>query len=67
MRFVSFPLPGTMDLLGHKLLIISWINIITGILITSKEKASGITLIAFGILQEKITNRSIRFSLSDIE
>jgi HTH-type transcriptional regulator, sugar sensing transcriptional regulator len=37
MRFVPFPLPGTMDLLGHKLLIISWTNIITGILITSKE------------------------------
>jgi HTH-type transcriptional regulator, sugar sensing transcriptional regulator len=37
MKFVSFPLPGTMDLLGHKLLIISWTNIITGILITSKE------------------------------
>jgi len=39
MRFVSFPLPGTMDLLGHKLLIVSWIYIITGILITLKEIA----------------------------
>jgi hypothetical protein len=33
MGFVSFPDPGTMDLLGHRLLIISWTNIITGILI----------------------------------
>ena len=40
MRFVSFPLPGTMDLLRHKLLIISWANIITGILITSNEIAA---------------------------
>jgi hypothetical protein len=31
--FVSFPDPGTMDLLGHRFLIISWTDIITGILI----------------------------------
>jgi hypothetical protein len=37
MRFVSFPDPGTLDLSGHRLLIISWTHIITGILITSKE------------------------------
>jgi HTH-type transcriptional regulator, sugar sensing transcriptional regulator len=39
MRFVNFPLPGTMDILGDKLLIISWNYIATGILIISEEIA----------------------------
>lgn len=36
MRFVSFPLPGTMDIFGDKMLIIAWEST-TGILISSKE------------------------------
>lgn len=36
MRFVSFPLPGTMDVFQDKLLIVSW-EAMTGILVTSKE------------------------------
>jgi sugar-specific transcriptional regulator TrmB len=36
MRFVSFPLPGTMDLFQDRLLIVSW-EAMTGILVTSKE------------------------------
>lgn len=39
MKFVSFPLPGTMDILRDKLLIISWNNTATGILIISEEIA----------------------------
>jgi predicted transcriptional regulator len=39
MRFVNFPLPGTMDIFGDKVLIISWNNIATGILIISEEIA----------------------------
>jgi HTH-type transcriptional regulator, sugar sensing transcriptional regulator len=39
MRFVNFPLPGTMDILRDKLLIISWNNTATGILIISEEIA----------------------------
>jgi sugar-specific transcriptional regulator TrmB len=39
LRFVNFPLPGTMDILRDKLLIISWNNIATGILIISEEIA----------------------------
>jgi sugar-specific transcriptional regulator TrmB len=35
-RFVSFPLPGTMDVFQDKLLIVSW-EAMTGILVTSKE------------------------------
>lgn len=38
MRFVPFPLPGTMDVFGDKLLIVSW-DSRTGILVTSKEIA----------------------------
>jgi hypothetical protein len=36
MRFVGFPLPGTMDICGGKLLMVSWDNV-TGILVTSDE------------------------------
>jgi predicted transcriptional regulator len=36
MRFVSFPLPGTMDMFHDSILIVSWKNT-TGILISSKE------------------------------
>ncbi len=36
MRFVSFPLPGTMDIFGDKMLMVSWENT-TAILITSTE------------------------------
>jgi HTH-type transcriptional regulator, sugar sensing transcriptional regulator len=36
MRFVSFPLPGTTDIFGDKMLIIAWEST-TGILISSKE------------------------------
>ena len=36
MRFVSFPLPGTMDIFGDKMLVIAWEST-TGILISSKE------------------------------
>jgi predicted transcriptional regulator len=36
MRFVSFPLPGTMDVFQDKLLIVSW-EAMTGILMISKE------------------------------
>lgn len=36
MRFVSFPLPGTMDIFGDKMLMVSWENT-TAIQITSKE------------------------------
>src|ERR671919_609640 len=39
MKFVNFPLPGTMDILRDKLLIISWNNSATGILIISEELA----------------------------
>jgi HTH-type transcriptional regulator, sugar sensing transcriptional regulator len=39
MRFVNFPLPGTMDIFRDKLLIISWNNTVTGILIVSEEIA----------------------------
>lgn len=36
MKFVSFPLPGTMDIFGDKMLIIAWESTM-GILISSKE------------------------------
>lgn len=36
MKFVSFPVPGTMDIFGDKMLIIAWEST-TGILISSKE------------------------------
>ena len=36
MRFVSFPLPGTMDVFQDKLFVVSW-EAMTGILVTSKE------------------------------
>src|SRR5579875_451008 len=36
MRFVAFPLPGTMDIFGDKMLMISWENT-TGILVSSSE------------------------------
>ena len=39
MKFVNFPLPGTMDILRDMLLIISWNNTATGILIISQEIA----------------------------
>jgi predicted transcriptional regulator len=39
LRFVNFPLPGTMDILRDKLLIISWNNMAIGILIISEEIA----------------------------
>jgi HTH-type transcriptional regulator, sugar sensing transcriptional regulator len=39
LRFVNFPLPGTMDIFRDKLLIISWNNTATGILIVSEEIA----------------------------
>lgn len=38
MRFVPFPLPGTMDVFGDKLLLVSW-EARAGILVTSKEIA----------------------------
>lgn len=38
MRFVTFPLPGTMDIFKDKLLMVSWEGK-TGILVTSKEVA----------------------------
>lgn len=38
MRFVPFPLPGTMDVFGDKLLLVSW-DVKAGILVTSKEIA----------------------------
>ncbi|MDQ6666868.1 MAG: hypothetical protein M3Y53_01425 [Thermoproteota archaeon] len=38
MRFVSFPLPGIIDIIKNNLLIITWANV-TGILVTSKEIA----------------------------
>ncbi len=40
MRFVDFPLPGTIDILDNKVLIVTWSGDITGILITSKEIAN---------------------------
>jgi len=43
MRFVDFPLPGTIDVLGNKVLIVTWSGEITGILITSKEIANHYT------------------------
>ena len=39
LRYVDFPLPGTIDMLMNKLLIVDW-KTITGILITSSEIAS---------------------------
>jgi predicted transcriptional regulator len=39
MRFVKFPLPGTMDIFKDKVLVISWQSKPTGILITSGEIA----------------------------
>lgn len=42
LRFVSFPLPATMDIFGDKMLIISW-ETKTGILISSKEIANHFT------------------------
>lgn len=39
LRYVNFPLPGTIDIISNKLLIIDW-KIITGILITSNEIAN---------------------------
>lgn len=36
MRFVLFPLPGTMDIFGDKMLMVSWENT-AGILVSSKE------------------------------
>src|SRR5690606_6242357 len=36
MKFVPFPVPGTMDIFGDKMLIIAWEST-TGILISSKE------------------------------
>jgi sugar-specific transcriptional regulator TrmB len=39
LRYVNFPLPGTIDMLMNKLLIVDW-KTITGILITSSEIAS---------------------------
>lgn len=38
MRFVPFPLPGTMDIFGSNILMVSWENT-SGILISSKEIA----------------------------
>jgi HTH-type transcriptional regulator, sugar sensing transcriptional regulator len=38
-RFVQFPLPGTIDIFKDKILIVDWKSI-TGILISSKEIAS---------------------------
>ena len=38
LRFVSFPLPGTIDIKKNNLLIITWTNL-TGFLVTSKEIA----------------------------
>jgi hypothetical protein len=38
LRFVSFPLPGTIDIIKNNLLIITWANV-TGILVTSKKIA----------------------------
>jgi hypothetical protein len=38
LRFVSFPLHGTIDIIKNNLLIITWTNV-TGILVTSKEIA----------------------------
>jgi len=50
LRFVSFPLPGTIDIIKNNLLIITWANV-TGILVTSKEIAEHFKnyLIVFGI------------------
>jgi sugar-specific transcriptional regulator TrmB len=39
MRFVQFPLPGTIDIFNDKILIVDWKSVI-GILISSKEIAS---------------------------
>jgi predicted transcriptional regulator len=39
MRFVKFPLPGTMDIFKDKVLVVSWQSKPTGILITSSEIA----------------------------
>jgi HTH-type transcriptional regulator, sugar sensing transcriptional regulator len=39
MRFVKFPLPGTMDIFKDKVLVVSWQSKPTGILITSREIA----------------------------
>ena len=39
MRFVKFPLPGTMDIFKDKVLVVSWQSRPTGILITSDEIA----------------------------
>ena len=39
LRYVNFPLPGTIDILMNNLLIVDW-KTITGILITSNEIAS---------------------------
>lgn len=36
MRFVPFPLPGTMDIFGESILMVLWESA-TGILISSKE------------------------------
>jgi hypothetical protein len=51
LRFVNFPLPGTMDILRDKLLIISWSNMAIGILIISEE-ILGVISIEFGRLQK---------------
>ncbi|NQZ84930.1 MAG: hypothetical protein HRU03_04370 [Nanoarchaeales archaeon] len=37
MRFVDFPLPGTFDIIDDSLLIVSWSNVPTAVLISSKE------------------------------
>jgi HTH-type transcriptional regulator, sugar sensing transcriptional regulator len=39
MRFVQFPLPGTIDIFNGKILIVDWKSVI-GISISSKEIAS---------------------------
>jgi hypothetical protein len=39
MRFVKFPLPGTMDIFKDKVLVVSWQSKPSGILITSSEIA----------------------------
>ena len=36
MRFVSFPLPGTIDIFADRVLMVSW-DSATGILVSSKE------------------------------
>jgi sugar-specific transcriptional regulator TrmB len=39
-KFVDFPVPGTIDIIGDKTLIISWDDTITAVLIHSKEVAN---------------------------